>query len=63
MKIRVIDIKENPDGRATMDFEYDEEVKEMVKKLAGRKRASKKLIRDYVLKALEVAVKIQKRKK
>lgn len=54
--------KENEDGSATLYVKYDKRFEEIVKTSYGKKRCSKKLVSQFVLKAIKNGIKREMRK-
>jgi len=45
----ILNVKENEDGSATIEFEVNEATKNLIKRIYNRKRFSKKLIREFII--------------
>lgn len=56
-EIKVIEVKEREDGSADVTFEVSDDFKELVKKEYPKKRITKKLVGEFILKLLEQAEK------
>lgn len=55
--IKVIDVKDNPDGTATITFDISDEVKENLKRALKWKRWSQKRFETYIQNSLMELVK------
>lgn len=55
--IKVIDVKDNPDGTATITFDISDEVKENIKRALKWKRWSQKRFETYIQNSLMDLVK------
>lgn len=50
--IRITKIRKNKDGSETVYFEYNNKLKETVKKYYNKKRITKKLVNKFIIEAL-----------
>lgn len=55
-KLQILNIKDNPDGSATMEFEVDEVFEKNYLKATKKKKVTKEGVAKYVLKMLRNAV-------
>jgi hypothetical protein len=53
MKNDWVNVVENPDGSATLHIEVDSRLRETILRVYGKKRLTKKLVEDFVLKAIQ----------
>lgn len=52
--VKILKITDNSDGSADIEFEYDMDFKELIKKKLGlKKNPSKKVIREFILKCFK----------
>lgn len=59
---QIIKIEENKDGSATLYAEYDKRFEDIVKTSYGKKRCSKKLVSQFILRAIKDGIKQEMRK-
>jgi len=50
--IRITKIKDNPDGSATIDINYDIRLHKIIRKHYKKKRCSKKMVGQFILEGL-----------
>ena len=55
--LKVLDVKDNPDGTATIEFDINDEFKDNLVKYLHWEKWSDELFQKFVLEALENAVK------
>jgi len=61
MELAIRKIKENKNGSATYEVDYDKEVSNFIKDHYNRKRISDKLIEKFVIEGLENYLKKEKK--
>lgn len=57
MLINILNFKENKDGSANFDVEYDKEVRDLILKSKKRKRITNKLMTEIVIEGIKNATK------
>lgn len=56
MKIEILKIEKNDDGTSTIEFDYDEEYYEAVKKKLGKSSLSEEEMSNFIVAEIERAV-------
>ena len=59
---QITKVKENKDGSATLYVEYDKRFEEVVKTSYGKKKCSKKLVSQFVLRAIKNGLRRNRKK-
>lgn len=61
MNIKILEIKENEDGTATLLFDYDEEFRDLVEEKIG-KEPTEQDISDFVVESIQKGIDLIKQK-